>query len=105
MMDDTTGFQADINPRQIQEDGVDGSQDEDDEQEEEEEQDESRIASTSTNFLQQRTSKRKASLWHDPADAHISVSLQDTSRLRKLRDNASEDIVSGPEYEERLRRQ
>ncbi|GAA6006200.1 Utp18p [Rhodotorula paludigena] len=43
--------------------------------------------------------------WHDPADESLQVSLQGQKRLRKLRDAASEDVVSGLEYESRLRRQ
>ncbi|GJN92625.1 hypothetical protein Rhopal_005660-T1 [Rhodotorula paludigena] len=43
--------------------------------------------------------------WHDPADEALQVSLQGQKRLRKLRDAAAEDVVSGLEYESRLRRQ
>lgn len=53
----------------------------------------------------QKNGKGKAPLWYDPADEDISVSLQDSSRLRKLRDTAAEDVVSGPEYEKKLRQQ
>ena len=49
--------------------------------------------------------KLRKAVWHDPADAGLSVSLQDTNRLRKLRDSANEDVISGTEYELRLRRQ
>lgn len=43
--------------------------------------------------------------WFDPADEQLTVSLKDVSRLRKLRTTAEEDVVSGLDYEGRLRRQ
>ncbi|GAA6006074.1 hypothetical protein JCM11491_002021 [Sporobolomyces phaffii] len=43
--------------------------------------------------------------WYDPADEELQISLQGEKRLRKLRDAAAEDVVSGLEYETRLRRQ
>lgn len=43
--------------------------------------------------------------WFDPADEQLTVSLKDVSRLRKLRTTADEDVVSGLDYEGRLRRQ
>ncbi|GAA5837474.1 hypothetical protein JCM11251_002117 [Rhodosporidiobolus azoricus] len=43
--------------------------------------------------------------WYDPADEDLQISLQGQKRLRKLRDTAGEDVVSGLEYESRLRRQ
>ncbi|KAI6018885.1 WD40-repeat-containing domain protein [Pisolithus marmoratus] len=49
--------------------------------------------------------RRKAPAWVDPDDANLQVSLTAHSRLRKLRDAPSEDTVSGPEYERKLRRQ
>lgn len=48
---------------------------------------------------------KKKSLWTDEADENITVSLQGTKRLRKLRSEAAEDIVSGAEYERKLRQQ
>lgn len=45
------------------------------------------------------------SLWNDPADENLSVSLKDSQRLRKLRKNATEDIVDAQEYQIRLRQQ
>ena len=50
------------------------------------------------------TNLRQAA-WFDPADEDLSVSLKDVSRLRKLRTAADEDIVSGLDYESRLRKQ
>ncbi|KAL4901932.1 hypothetical protein BDW74DRAFT_159231 [Aspergillus multicolor] len=44
-------------------------------------------------------------LWHDSDDERITVSLAGNNRLRKLRVNESEDIISGKEYIRRLRRQ
>lgn len=48
---------------------------------------------------------RKASAWEDPDDANLKVSLAKNTRLRKLRDAPSDDVVEGREYERRLRRQ
>ncbi|KAM0790775.1 hypothetical protein ACM66B_004625 [Microbotryomycetes sp. NB124-2] len=43
--------------------------------------------------------------WHDPADEQLTVSLTSVSRLRKLRTAPSEDLVTGLDYENRLRKQ
>ncbi|KAK4050785.1 U3 snoRNP protein [Microbotryomycetes sp. JL201] len=43
--------------------------------------------------------------WHDPADEELTVSLTSVSRLRKLRTAPGEDLVTGLDYENRLRRQ
>lgn len=48
---------------------------------------------------------RKPSAWEDPDDTNITVSLAKDTRLRKLRDAPSDDVVGGREYERRLRRQ
>lgn len=48
---------------------------------------------------------RKAPAWTDPDDANLQISLTAHNRLRKLRDAPSEDMVTGPEYERKLRRQ
>ncbi|KAK2464873.1 hypothetical protein APHAL10511_002949 [Amanita phalloides] len=53
-------------------------------------------------------SKRETgrAVWIDPADEPLQVSLTNShARLRKLRDAPDEDIISGKEYESRLRRQ
>ncbi|CEJ62064.1 hypothetical protein PMG11_10577 [Penicillium brasilianum] len=44
-------------------------------------------------------------VWHDSDDERIAVSLVSQSKLRKLRNTESEDIISGTEYIRRLRRQ
>ncbi|RDW78017.1 hypothetical protein BP5796_05869 [Coleophoma crateriformis] len=46
-----------------------------------------------------------APAWEDSEDDRLAVSLAGNPRLRKLRVNESEDIVSGKEYTKRLRRQ
>lgn len=51
------------------------------------------------------TRNLRQAAWHDPADETLQISLQGQKRLRKLRDSAAEDVVSGLEYESRLRRQ
>jgi hypothetical protein len=43
--------------------------------------------------------------WYDPADEDLQISLAGQKRLRKLRGTADEDVVSGLEYESRLRKQ
>ncbi|KAK4703047.1 U3 small nucleolar RNA-associated protein 18, partial [Phenoliferia sp. Uapishka_3] len=68
---------------------------------EEDKEDDDITASTSV----LKTTNRRKAAWHDPADENLTVSLKDVKRLRKLRNDATEDIVGGPEYEGRLRRQ
>ncbi|TVY41873.1 putative U3 small nucleolar RNA-associated protein [Lachnellula subtilissima] len=46
-----------------------------------------------------------APAWEDSDDERLAVSLAGNSRLRKLRVNEDEDVVSGREYTKRLRRQ
>lgn len=48
---------------------------------------------------------RRAPAWEDPDDTNLTVSLTQNTRLRKLRDAPSDDVVGGREYERRLRRQ
>lgn len=43
--------------------------------------------------------------WYDSDDDRITVSLASNTRLRKLRDTEDDDVVTGREYIERLRRQ
>ncbi|KAJ9640769.1 U3 snoRNP protein [Knufia peltigerae] len=43
--------------------------------------------------------------WYDSDDDRITVSLASNTRLRKLRDTESDDVVSGRQYIQRLRRQ
>ena len=52
-----------------------------------------------------KTRNIRQAAWYDPADEELQISLQGQKRLRKLRDAAAEDIVSGLDYENRLRRQ
>jgi U3 small nucleolar RNA-associated protein 18 len=51
----------------------------------------------------QQTARR--AVWYDSDDDRLTVSLATNTRLRKLRDSLDEDVVSGREYIERLRRQ
>lgn len=48
---------------------------------------------------------KRAPLWTDEADQGVTVSLQGNKRLRKLRDQAAEDVITGSEYEKKLRQQ
>ena len=47
----------------------------------------------------------EAPAWEDSEEDRLVVSLAGDTRLRKLRVNATEDMVSGREYSKRLRRQ
>ncbi|KAH8926756.1 WD40 repeat-like protein [Atractiella rhizophila] len=47
----------------------------------------------------------KKPLWSDPTDSTITVSLTSHALLRKLRQSETDDVVSGTEYEKRLRKQ
>lgn len=49
--------------------------------------------------------QRKKAAWEDPDDATLHVSLSSSKRLRKLRDEPSEDVVLGVQYEAKLRRE
>jgi U3 small nucleolar RNA-associated protein 18 len=44
-------------------------------------------------------------VWYDSDDDRLTVSLATNTRLRKLRDTEDDDVVSGREYIQRLRRQ
>ncbi|KAL0939028.1 U3 small nucleolar RNA-associated protein [Colletotrichum truncatum] len=46
-----------------------------------------------------------APAWEDSDDERLTVSLANTTRLRKLRISESEDVVSGADYSRRLRQQ
>ncbi|KAG8763909.1 hypothetical protein FRC11_009431 [Ceratobasidium sp. 423] len=55
--------------------------------------------------LPSASSSRKKVAWVDPDDNQLDISIASDRRLRKLRDSAAEDTISGREYETRLRRQ
>jgi U3 small nucleolar RNA-associated protein 18 len=80
-------------------DGEESSEDASSDDDDEEDRDDAQKAR-----LKQASAARKP-LWHDPADASLTVSLAGHTRLRKLRQTAEEDVVSGREYEARLRQQ
>lgn len=50
-------------------------------------------------------SQKMGPAWVDIDDVDVQVSLASDKRLRKLRDTAAEDEISGRDYERRLRRQ
>ncbi|KAI9303387.1 hypothetical protein BJ944DRAFT_250726 [Cunninghamella echinulata] len=82
----------------IDQDEIDGGSDndssnDDDDSDEDEEMDEK----------EERYQQKSA--WKDDDDALLQVSLTNTNRLKKLRKHEDEDIVSGVEYERRLRNQ
>ncbi|KAM6497715.1 WD40-repeat-containing domain protein [Amanita muscaria] len=79
--------------------GAEQSEDQDEEDEEEQE---------SRKSLKPTKSKPKArqAAWTDPSDEPLTISIAHShKRLRKLRDAPDEDVLTGKEYESRLRRQ
>ncbi|CCO27899.1 putative U3 small nucleolar RNA-associated protein 18 Short=U3 snoRNA-associated protein 18 [Rhizoctonia solani AG-1 IB] len=58
-----------------------------------------------TNSLLSVGTSRKQAAWVDPDDNQLDISIASDRRLRKLRDSAVEDTISGKEYQSRLRRQ
>ena len=52
-----------------------------------------------------RSDDDNAAAWDDSDDERIVVSLASNPRMRKLRTEASQDLVNGKEYSKRLRRQ
>lgn len=52
-----------------------------------------------------REENARMPVWFDSDDERFTVSLASNTRLRKLRDTEDDDIVDGPEYIRRLRRQ
>jgi len=60
----------------------------------------------STSVLASKSRKaKKAPAWVDSDDAELKVSLASDNRLRKLRAAPDEDVITGKDYELRLRRQ
>ncbi|EXJ91432.1 hypothetical protein A1O1_04544 [Capronia coronata CBS 617.96] len=55
--------------------------------------------------LSAHISSDKEPVWLDSDDDRMTVSLASNTRLRKLRDTLDDDIISGREYIQRLRRQ
>lgn len=47
--------------------------------------------------------KNSGRVWSDPDDRTVQVSIADRNRLRKLRRSEDESLLSGEQYEERLR--
>ncbi|CAE6472570.1 unnamed protein product [Rhizoctonia solani] len=70
-------------------------------------EDDSRTQTTpaTKNMILSASSSRKKAAWVDPDDSQLDISIASDRRLRKLRDNAAEDTISGRDYETRLRRQ
>ncbi|KAG8844273.1 hypothetical protein FRB96_003209 [Tulasnella sp. 330] len=51
------------------------------------------------------SSNKKGPAWIDPSDSTVQVSLANDERLRKLREDPTDDVVSGKQYETKLREQ
>jgi len=49
--------------------------------------------------------KKSKAAWEDSDDERVVVSLADNPRLRKLRVTEDENLISGKDYQKRLRRQ
>ncbi|KAH7330707.1 WD40-repeat-containing domain protein [Rhizoctonia solani] len=71
------------------------------------EQDESEVqtGSSTKNVLLTAKPSHTTAAWVDPDDNQLDISIASDRRLRKLRDSAAEDTISGRDYETRLRRQ
>ncbi|CAE6438188.1 unnamed protein product [Rhizoctonia solani] len=68
-------------------------------------EDQAQLIQTSAKSLLSVGTSRKKAAWVDPDDNQLDISIASDRRLRKLRDSAIEDTISGKEYESRLRRQ
>ncbi|KAG8831431.1 hypothetical protein FRC17_003167 [Serendipita sp. 399] len=55
--------------------------------------------------LSKPLTKPSKSKWVDPDDEELRISIASDKRLRKLRRTVEEDVITGNEYEERLRNQ
>ncbi|CAE6451349.1 unnamed protein product [Rhizoctonia solani] len=70
------------------------------------ERDDNRTQTNSvTNVHLMARPSHKTAAWVDPDDNQLDISIASDRRLRKLRDSAAEDTISGRDYETRLRRQ
>ncbi|KAF7724742.1 U3 snoRNP protein [Apophysomyces ossiformis] len=88
-------FTMDSTPTPIAEEEHESNEEEEEEEEDEEEETEETEA---TEYFQKAA-------WVDEDDARLQISLKSTDRLKKLRKTEDEDVVSGAEYERRLRQQ
>ena len=52
-----------------------------------------------------RKGKGRKPVWQDPDDEGVQINVANVSRLRKLRESESEAVLTGTEYQERLREQ
>ena len=96
---------------------VASEKDEEDESEQEVEQDESDAETEDTEESSEDELERlqriqvdgygygRKPAWEDKDDFALQVSLVGTDRTKKLRETEDEDVVSGVEYEQKLRRQ
>ncbi|KAB5592991.1 U3 small nucleolar RNA-associated protein [Ceratobasidium theobromae] len=74
-------------------------------QAEQQAEEESRAAQSPVILPSPEVLSRKKAAWVDPDDSQLDVSIASDRRLRKLRNSTVEDVISGREYESRLRRQ
>ena len=51
------------------------------------------------------TEQERPALWHDEDDDIVQISLLKQNRTRKLRREEDEDVISGSEFNKRLRLQ
>ncbi|PFH47190.1 hypothetical protein AMATHDRAFT_7000 [Amanita thiersii Skay4041] len=64
-----------------------------------------KLKPTSSTLSQPKKPLGGRAAWTDPSDEPLTISLATNPRLRKLRDAPEEDVLTGREYETRLRRQ
>eukprot|EP00124_Ichthyophonus_hoferi_P004199 Ihof_evm1s436 gene=Ihof_evmTU1s436 len=76
-----------------------------DEEEEEEEEENVSEKEENDNIEGQGEDKGKKAAWEDEDDHVLKVSVSSNTRLRKLRVTEEEDVLTGKEYTERLRKQ
>lgn len=63
------------------------------------------VEATQHDELEQALRRQRPPAWEDSDDERLHVSLMSVPRLRKLRNYEGEDVISGKEYQRRLRRQ
>lgn len=61
------------------------------------------LSAATEGVVDRQPNHRRQAVWHDPDDAAISVEVAGKNRLRKLRQHEEEQVLSGREYEQRLR--
>lgn len=66
---------------------------------------EDRAGSHDRNNIEQQRGAERRPVWEDPDDEDTQINVASQNRLRKLRETEEDIILSGSEYQQRLRRQ